>query len=174
MTPPPIEEFVYSHPDLPREFEIQIMAFARLVWGEDLQGDARFRSRMREDPAQTHFVRAADDLLISHAEVLPVPYDVAAGTLRIGGVGGVLTYPQFRGEVHASALMRRAAQHIGRTADIGMLFCDARNVPFYERLGWTPIPRGRVLVKGTVPDDVVMILGGEGMVPDPLRLDWSW
>jgi GNAT superfamily N-acetyltransferase len=174
MTPPPIEELVYEHADLPRELDIQIWAFARLVWGETLRGDARFRSRSWNDPPPTHFVRVAGDLLISHALVLPLRLQTERGVLRVGGVGAVLTFPQFRGEGHASAVMRRAAEHIGRTADVGMLFCDRRNVPLYERLGWAPLPRGRVLVKDQVRDDVVMILGDAALVPDPFRLDRSW
>jgi|SRR5215217_3510254 len=171
---PPIEEFVFSHPELPREFDIQLWAFARLVWGENLRGDARFRTGSWDDPPPTHFVRVAGALLISHALVLPLSFEADRGALRVGAVGAVLTFPQFRGEGHASALMRRAAEHIDETADVGMLFCDARNVPFYERLGWNALPPGRVLVNGEVRDDIVMILGDGDIVPDPFRLSRAW
>jgi hypothetical protein len=39
MTTPQIEEFVFPHADLPREFDIQLWAFVRLVWGESVSGD---------------------------------------------------------------------------------------------------------------------------------------
>jgi predicted acetyltransferase len=172
--PPPIDDFVYEHADLPREFEIQVWAFARLVWGENVRGDARFGSRLWADPPPTHFVRAAGEVLISHVQVFPFRFDTDRRVLRVGGVGAVLTYPQFRGEGHASALMRRAAEHIDRTAEVGVLFCAESNVPFYERFDWTTLPRERVLVKGEIRDDRVMILGEERLVPDPFRLDWSW
>jgi GNAT superfamily N-acetyltransferase len=174
MTSPPIEDFVFQHANLPRELDIQLWAFARLVWGENLRGDARFRSRSWDNPPPTHFVRVAGDLLISHALVLPLRFQTDRGVLLVGGVGAVLTFPQFRREGHASAVMRRAAEHIDQTADVGMLFCDVRNVPLYERLGWETLPRGRVLVKDQARHDVVMILGEAGVVPDPFRLDWSW
>jgi hypothetical protein len=86
----------------------------------------------------------------------------------------VLTFPQFRREGHASNLMRRAAQHIRQTADVGMLFCDAEDAPFYERLDWSALSRGRALVKGEIPDGVLMILGDDLIVPDPIRLPWVW
>ena len=59
MTTPQIEEFVFPHADLPREFDIQLWAFVRLVRGEFVRGDDRFRTRSWNDPTPTHFVRAA-------------------------------------------------------------------------------------------------------------------
>jgi GNAT superfamily N-acetyltransferase len=174
MTTPPIEEFVYEHAEFPREFDIQLWDFVRLVWGESLHGDSRFRTGIWDDPSPTHFIRAAGRLLISHALVLPLSFPADDGPLRVGGVGAVLTFPEFRGEGHASALMQRAAEHIDRTADVGMLFCDVQNVAFYERLGWNALPYGRVLVKGDVRDDAVMTLGGRRALPDPFRLPRSW
>jgi GNAT superfamily N-acetyltransferase len=174
MTPPPIEEFVYEPAEFPREFDIQLWDFVRLVWGEGLRGDARFRTGGWGDPSPTHFIRAAGRLLISHVLVLPLSFPAGDGPLRVGGVGAVLTYPEFRGEGHASALMRRVAEHIDQTADVGMLFCDAGNVAFYERLGWNALPHGHVLVRDEVRDDAVMTLGERRAVPDPFRLPRSW
>ena len=170
---PPIEQLVYAHADLPRLLEQQLWDFARLVWGDDLMGDGRFRSRSWDDPPPTHFVRVAGDLLVSHVQVLPFRFDSAPG-LRVGGVGAVLTYPQFRGEGHASALMRGAAEHIRETADVGLLFCDARTAPLYERLGWTALPRGRLRVRGEIRDTVAMALGDDAAIPDPFDVDHGW
>ena len=71
--------------------------------------------------------------------------------LRVGCVGAVLTFPQFRREGHASKLMRRAAQHIRQTADVGMLFCDAVDAPFYERLDWSALPADALSSKARSP-----------------------
>ena len=125
------------------------------------------------DQAQ-HFVRAASDLLVSHVLVFPLSIEGHRGVLRVGCVGAVLTFPRLRREGHASKLMRRAVQHIRQTADVGMLFCDAVNAPFYERLDWSALPRGRALVEGEIPDGVLMILGDDLIAPDPIRLPWVW
>ena len=61
-----------------------------------------------------------------------------------------------------------------QTADVGMLFCDAVDAPFYERLDWSALPYGRALVKGEIPDAVLMILGDDRIAPDPIRLPWMW
>jgi len=173
-TPPPIEEFVFPHADFPREFDIQLWAFFRLVWGENLSGDDRFRTHSWDEPTPTHFVRAAGELLISHVLVFPLSIEGRRGELRVGCVGAVLTFPQFRREGHASKLMRRAEQHIRQTADVGVLFCDAGDAPFYERLDWSALPRGRTLVEGQIPDGVLMLLGDDLIVPDPIRLPWMF
>jgi GNAT superfamily N-acetyltransferase len=102
---------------------------------------------------------------------------IEAGDLRLGGVSGVLTYPQFRGQGHASALMRRAAEHIEQERlDLGMLFCDRETEPFYDALGWQALEDGRVVVEehGGEPEDLVMVLGDPARLPDVVRLDWSW
>ena len=39
MMTPQIEEFVFPDADFPREFDIQLWAFIRLVWGEGLRGE---------------------------------------------------------------------------------------------------------------------------------------
>jgi len=174
MTTPQIEESVFSHADFPRVFDIQLCAFFRLVWGGNLRGDDRFRTHSWNEPSPTHFVLAAGDLLISHVLVFPLSIEGDRGPLRIGCVGAVLTFPQFRREGHASTLMRRAVEHIHQTADVGMLFCDAENASFYERLDWRPLPRGRALVEGEIPDGVLMMLGDDLIVPDLIRVPWVW
>jgi GNAT superfamily N-acetyltransferase len=168
---PQIEEFVFPHADFPRELDIQLWAFHRLVWGV---GEDRFRTRSWDEPTPTHFVLAAGELLVSHVLVFPLSIEGHHGVLRVGCVGAVLTFPQFRREGHASKLMGRAAQHIAQTADVGMLFCDPEDASFYERLDWTALPHGRALVDGEIPDGVLMLLGDDLIVPDPIRLPWMF
>ena len=164
-----ITEHAYPWPDLPRELEIQALAFMRIAWG----GDEPFRDRLHEGPGSVHFVRSAGNLLISHVRV----FIIEAGDLRLGGVIGVITYTTLRGQGHASALLLRAAAHIEeKRVDLGMLFCDKETEPFYNALGWQVLEPGRVVVQddGGEPEDLVMILGDRARLPDVLPLDWSW
>jgi GNAT superfamily N-acetyltransferase len=171
-----IEEQVYRHPELPAHLAQQVFDFTRIVWSDGFTEEDRLRQHLHDTPDAVRFVRIAGDLLVSHVAVIPVSVPGRDGPVLIGGVSGVMTYPQFRGEGHATALMGRAAEHLERSAaDLGMLFCSAANVPFYERLGWRPLERGRVLVGGSTPgDDVVMVIGGDAPLPDVLELEWSW
>jgi GNAT superfamily N-acetyltransferase len=174
-----IEDLTFARADLPRELEIQVLAFMRIVWDDNgFEGDERFRTRLWRDDRALHFVRTDGDLLVSHAQIL-VPNLVHDGhPLRIAGVGGVMTYPQFRGEGHGTAVMRRATDHIlaDRSFDLGMLFCSTENVSFYERFGWSVVPDDRVVVgpPDEPEDDLVMTLGDMTGLPATLRLDQSW
>ena len=83
----------------------------------------------------------------------PVGMLVRAGTLdgtpvMIGGIGGVKTHPQARGQGYASAAMRcaAAALHDAHHVAFSLLVCQAHLLPFYQRLGWLPLA-GRLLVE---------------------------
>ena len=65
-----IEDLRFARADLPRELEIQVLAFMRIVWGDGFPGDERFRTRLWEDERAVHFVRADGDLLVSHAQIV--------------------------------------------------------------------------------------------------------
>ena len=71
-----ITEHAYPWPDLPRELEIQALAFMRIAWG----GNEPFRDHVHEGPGSVHFVRSAGNLL-------PVPWvepeDVAAAVVYL-------------------------------------------------------------------------------------------
>jgi predicted N-acetyltransferase YhbS len=171
-----IEERVYRHPELPTHLAQQVFDFMRIVWSDGFTAEDRLRQHTHDTPDALHFVRVAGDLLVSHVAVIPVSVPGRDRPVLLGGVSGVMTYPQFRREGHATELMRRAAEHIERSeADLGMLFCSAANVPFYGRLGWRTFERGRVLVGGSPPNgDLVMVIGDDAPVPDVLELEWSW
>ncbi|MEP6972812.1 MAG: GNAT family N-acetyltransferase [Actinomycetota bacterium] len=170
-----ITDHVYPQPELPHDIEIQVLAFMRIVWSDVFSnGENRFRERLHESPGAVHFVRSAGALLVSHVKVQPVEARAGDHLLRIAAVGGVMTYPQFRGEGHATALLRRAADHAG-SFDIGMLFCDPETVAFYERLEWRVLAPGRVMVKGAAPEhDRIMVLGESSVLPPALQVDRSW
>jgi GNAT superfamily N-acetyltransferase len=170
---PVIADAVYAREELPRDLEVQVLAFLRMEYPGGFRGDDRFRDRLWE--GTTHFVRAAGDVLVSHAMVIPIELERAGRLLRIGGVASVLTYPHFRGEGHGEAVMRAAGRHIReRRFDVGMLFCGPEIERFYARLGWTTLEPGRVVVAGPQLADFVMILGDASRLPGVISLDWSW
>ena len=174
--PVEVVETSFMRPDLPLHLEVQVLAFARIVWDDAFIGEDRFRDRMHDRPEVMHFVRTVGVQLVSHVQVRPIPIQEGQGrSIRIGAVGGVMTYPQFRREGHASALMRKAEVHIrDGVFDLGMLFCDPENEPFYVALGWQALPPGGALVAGTVPDGRIMTLGDASVLPPLLRLDEGW
>jgi aminoglycoside 2'-N-acetyltransferase I len=63
-------------------------------------------------------------------------------TVRMCGIGGVMTAPDARRKGYAGAAMRRAAEEMAGV-DFGLLFCESHNVKLYAALGWR-IFSGRV------------------------------
>ena len=58
-------------------------------------------------------------------------------TVRIAGIGGVMTSPLVRRAGHAGRAMHLAADVMRKLeTDFGLLFCEPHNIGFYERLHW--------------------------------------
>jgi len=90
-------------------------------------------------PVQWHFL-VYDDAghLVSHVGVLTREVLLDGALVRIGGVGGVQTHPDARGQGYASAAMERAAIffHDEAAVPFALLFCGTHRVSFYGGLGW--------------------------------------
>jgi aminoglycoside 2'-N-acetyltransferase I len=81
--------------------------------------------------------------------------------IRIGGVGGVVTHPDFRRRGFASVALNAAVQTLKdeRATDFAILFCEPHNVAFYAGRGWKPFageiyceqPGGRMRFDAILP-----------------------
>ena len=82
----------------------------------------------------THVVIEVDDIIVSHASVVPRRLDLIDRALSAGYVESVATHPLFQRRGYAAAAMERIAGVIHDTYDIGAL---STGVPdFYLQLGW--------------------------------------
>jgi aminoglycoside 2'-N-acetyltransferase I len=68
--------------------------------------------------------------------------------VKVGGVGGVMTHPQFRAKGYARTAVNRAINFFRERGDIdfGLLVCKPSLIPLYERFGWKAFP-GDLLVE---------------------------
>ncbi|KAA0073844.1 GNAT family N-acetyltransferase [Tardiphaga sp. P9-11] len=59
---------------------------------------------------------------------------------RIGGVGGVITHPDYRKRGLASVALTAALHTLKdeRATDFALLFCEPHNLDFYTRRNWKP------------------------------------
>jgi predicted acetyltransferase len=148
----------------------------RIVWADIYSNENRFRSRLWQSPGAVHLVRSADDILVSHVKLQPITARSVEADVPIAGVGGVMTYPQFRGEGHATELLQSAATYAASNGfGTGMLFCSIDTVPFYERLGWRALDAGRVVVaEDHNDDDTIMALASETPLPPEIHVDHPW
>lgn len=80
-------------------------------------------------------------ILAAHVGIVDRTVLAGAEKIRVGGIGGVATRPEFRGLGLASLAMQRAANFMSGeyAADAGLLMCGAEMLPFYQGLGWLPI-----------------------------------
>ena len=110
-----------------------------------------------------HVMLRVDDQLVSHVEIVERTGTVDGQPVKLGGVGGVVTLPEWRGRGLATAALEWAAALIRDELQVafGLLICDECMIPFYSRLGWQVVegplmfdqPGGKVVF-----DDVTMVL----------------
>jgi len=101
--------------------------------------------------------------LVSHVDIVERTGMVGGCRVRLGGIGGVTTRPEWRGCGFASAAMREAARFMcdDLGLDFGLLICGKKMIPFYRKLGWGVVegplvfdqPKGKM-----VSTDVAMVL----------------
>ena len=129
-------------------------------WGVDIFGADDLNLRWR--PKDVHFLMDVDGQTVSHVGVLKHGISVGGQLATVGGVGGVVTLPNFQRNGYARELMLHAVEFLKKwQVDAGLLFCLRRRVPYYESQGWQVID-GPVVVEqpsgGIVSPLEVMVL----------------
>lgn len=82
----------------------------------------------------THVIVEVDDIVVSHASVVPRRLELTDRVLHTGYVESVATHPRFRHRGYAASAMHEIACVIEETYDIGGL---STGIPeFYLKLGW--------------------------------------
>ena len=83
-------------------------------------------------------VRNLDGVLTSMIEILERTVTVDGQPVRVGGIGGVGTHPDYRRRGHSTAALRVAADFLRENLAVpfGLLVTGEEEIPFYGRLGW--------------------------------------
>jgi GNAT superfamily N-acetyltransferase len=110
-----------------------------------------------------HVMLRVDGQLVSHVEIVERTGTVDGEPVKLGGIGGVVTLPEWRGRGLATAALARATALMRDELQVafGLLICGQNMIPFYGRLGWHVVegplvfdqPDGKVVF-----DDVTMVL----------------
>jgi GNAT superfamily N-acetyltransferase len=115
-------------------------------------------------------VRDLDGVLTSMIEILERTVTVDSQPVRVGGIGGVGTHPDYRRLGHSTAALRVAADFLRENLAVpfGLLVTGEEEIPFYGRLGWRVIAGA---VTFDQPGDRIFVSDGVNMVlplgPDP-------
>jgi GNAT superfamily N-acetyltransferase len=83
-----------------------------------------------------------DGVLAAHLSITDRTVVAGENKVRVGGVGGVATLPDYRRQGLAALAMYRAAAFMRGpfNADFGLLLCNDSTMPYYAGLGWQSIP----------------------------------
>jgi aminoglycoside 2'-N-acetyltransferase I len=102
--------------------------------------------------------------------------------LHVGGIGGVMTHPDYRGHGYASVAVNAAVQSMKDREDVqfALLFCEPHNFAFYQSRGWHPFtgeiyceqPAGRVRFETMSPFVFDLKRGPREGVIDLCGLPW--
>jgi GNAT superfamily N-acetyltransferase len=94
--------------------------------------------QMIYDASRWFVIGTLDGHLAGQVGILERRISVDDDPLRIGGIHGVITEPEYRRRGVASALMKRAVGFIGDELRLpfALLTCQPRVEEFYKRLGW--------------------------------------
>jgi GNAT superfamily N-acetyltransferase len=92
--------------------------------------------------------------LLCHLEIIERRATVSEEPVLLGGLGGLVTQPEYRGKGLATATLRESVRFMTGELQVGygLLLCEERLEPFYRRLGWESVsgplffdqPAGRV------------------------------
>jgi aminoglycoside 2'-N-acetyltransferase I len=152
------------------------------VWPPEVVASLPWRDVTWASPDQRVLVFDAEGEVIGHAAIILRDATWDGRTVRVGGIGGVATRKDYRRQGVARAAMRRAVQEIHDAHDVefGLLFCEPRHAPIYEKLGWrafegdvfVSLPRGRVRFHVTDPHVLALKIAPRTGVLDLCGLPW--
>jgi GNAT superfamily N-acetyltransferase len=80
--------------------------------------------------------------LVSRVGILKRAISIGDDVVVVGGISGVATLPEYRRRGYAASLVKSAQEFMREElpTDFGLLICNPRLRPFYERLGWKVVP----------------------------------
>ncbi|MDI6871554.1 MAG: GNAT family N-acetyltransferase [Bacillota bacterium] len=114
----------------------------RLVgWSDDPFRIASYRYVW--EPKRWRILVCVEGEPVSHVGVTPQRMvKVGEEPVLVGGIGGVVTLPQYRGQGFARLALREAMRFLRDElgVDFGLLLCREELVPFYAAQGWKRVP----------------------------------
>jgi predicted acetyltransferase len=90
--------------------------------------------------------------------------------LRVGGICGVVTVPEYRGRGIARTLLGESVTYIKNSLSLpfALLTCNSRLEAFYQRLGWKTVNGPTVFTQ----HDGIRTCGGLTMVVELGSIHW--
>ena len=122
---------IYSHGEMPEAERKQLDVWLGLAFADD-PNDLVWS---KED---WYVLVKLDGLAVSHVGIVERTGTVNGQPVKLGGIGGVATLPEYRRQGYARFALETASTFMrgGLGVEFGLLICDHKMVPYYRRLGW--------------------------------------
>ena len=125
-----------------------------LSWGDDIFHTEELELMWR--PKESHLILYIGDRPVTHCGLITQSINVGDSSFLVGGVGGVVTAPDFQGRGYAHQILQEALTIFAlEERPAALLFCREALQPFYHQQNWQLIP------------DPVWILQSSGLVQFP-------
>jgi predicted acetyltransferase len=122
---------IYSRGEMPGAERKQVDAWLMQVFADDT------RNFVWSDDDWYVLVKL-DSQVICHVGIVERTGTVNGQPVKLGGIGGVATLPEYRRQGYARFAMETASTFMrgGLGVEFGLLICDHKMVPYYGKLGW--------------------------------------
>jgi aminoglycoside 2'-N-acetyltransferase I len=160
----------------------QAAPLLKAVWPPEVVATLPWRDVAWASPDQRVLVFNRAGEIVGHVAIVLREVMFDGRSVKVGGIGGVATKEDCRRQGVARAAMRRATQeiHDAHKVDFGLLFCEPRHAPVYEKLGWHAFdgdvfvtqPLGRVRFDVTDPYVLDLEIAPRAGVLDLCGLPW--
>ena len=154
-----------------------IAALAAAVYTPEILASVPWRDVQSARSSHRVLVLDDQDSVVAAAGLIIREASLDGNLVQIGGVGGVMTMPARQGTGIGRIAMEAVAGMMARFPEMqfGMLFCEPKNISFYEKLGWSNF-EGTVEVQqdsGKLVYDIMqaMVRPVRGEAPNCGRLD---
>jgi predicted acetyltransferase len=125
-----------------------------IVWSPEIMATVPWRDIKWAHADLRVLIETPADGLVCHVGIYFRTVTWNGRKLDIGGIGGVITHPDCRGQGYASVALR---DH--EAVEFALLFCEPHNFAFYQSRGWHPFegevyaeqPEGRVRFEAMAP-----------------------
>jgi len=160
----------------------QAASLLKAVWPPEVVAALPWREVVWAYPDWRVLVFNPAGEIIGHAAMVLRDGTWDGQAVKVGGIGGVATREDSRGRGVARAAISKAVQEIQNIhqADFGLLFCEPRLAPIYEKFGWHSFkgdifvtqPRGHVQFDVTEPYVFDLKIAPRAGVLDLCGLPW--
>lgn len=130
---------------IPPRLEWQIRSLLYAEWPGPDETDAA-QPLIAAELHPVYFVLADEEQVLSCARTIWAPVSHLGQSLKLYGLGDVITKPEFRHQGYGRYIVEEATAHIksDREADAGVLLTESKLEPLYRRSGWGYIPELQV------------------------------